>query len=372
MRRLDRYIVAQLLAAFAFFGLIFTGVIWLTQSLRLIDTVISAGESAVVFAEFSILLLPRVLSMVLPLSALSAAIHVLNRLYSEAELVVMQTSGQSPLALARPVLAFGALAAVMTWAVTLWLAPAGAARLEDRRIDIRSELANALLVEGQFLNPAPGITLYLRDTSATGEMAGIFLQDERDPDNPVTYSAERALLMRDGTKAGILMSKGVALSLDQGSRGLAQVRFDEFLYDISILVAPTGSRVRRPAELALAVLLNPPPEVAASARSPGALAAEAHDRIVAGLNALALPLVALAAMMTGGYRRQGFRARIFWAVAAAVLLVSLGIAARGQVEGTAALWPLAYLPFALGLAASLWMLIRAGQPGRRSPARVPA
>ena len=41
MRKVDRYILRQLLAAFGFFVLIFTGVVWLTQAVRLIDTGLS-------------------------------------------------------------------------------------------------------------------------------------------------------------------------------------------------------------------------------------------------------------------------------------------------------------------------------------------
>ena len=46
MTRLDRYILQQLVAAFGFFVLVFTGVIWLTQAVRLIDTVVASGQSA--------------------------------------------------------------------------------------------------------------------------------------------------------------------------------------------------------------------------------------------------------------------------------------------------------------------------------------
>ena len=38
MNRLDRYILRQLAGAFGFFVLVFTGVVWLTQAVRLIDT----------------------------------------------------------------------------------------------------------------------------------------------------------------------------------------------------------------------------------------------------------------------------------------------------------------------------------------------
>ena len=67
MKTLNRYILRQLIAAFGFFALIFTGVIWLTQAVRLIDTVISSGQGAWTFVTFSSLVLPQVFVIVLPL-----------------------------------------------------------------------------------------------------------------------------------------------------------------------------------------------------------------------------------------------------------------------------------------------------------------
>ena len=101
MRRLDRYIIRQITGPFLFFVLVFTGVIWLTQSLRVIDTVVNNGQSAWVFAEFTALLLPMVLSVVLPISAFAATLYAYNRLVSDSELVVRTRGLQTELELAR-------------------------------------------------------------------------------------------------------------------------------------------------------------------------------------------------------------------------------------------------------------------------------
>ena len=93
MTRLDRYILRQLFAASGFFLLVFTGVIWLTQAVRLIDTVIASGQGGGVFLLFSAFVLPQVMVIVLPLSALGAALYALNKLYSDSELVVKQMNG---------------------------------------------------------------------------------------------------------------------------------------------------------------------------------------------------------------------------------------------------------------------------------------
>ena len=87
--------------------LIFTGVVWLTQAVRLIDTVVASGQSARVFLEFSALVLPQVFVIVLPLAGIGAALYALNRLYTDSELIVMMGAGLGPAAMLRPVALFG-------------------------------------------------------------------------------------------------------------------------------------------------------------------------------------------------------------------------------------------------------------------------
>ena len=216
MTRLDRYILQQLVAAFGFFVLVFTGVIWLTQAVRLIDTVVASGQSAQVFLEFSALVLPQVFVIVLPLAGIGAALYALNKLYTDSELIVMMGAGLGPVAMLRPVALFGVLIGLAMAVVLTVLVPRSGAVLAERTRAIRSDLANALIVERQFLHPLPGLTLFITDTSRQGEMAGLFLDDQRDPERPVTYSARRALLLREGMEARLVMQEGVALAV--GSR----------------------------------------------------------------------------------------------------------------------------------------------------------
>ncbi|NNU80805.1 LptF/LptG family permease [Halovulum dunhuangense] len=372
MRELDRYMLKQALIAFGFFCFILTGVIWLTQAVRLIDTVLSAGESLWRLIEFSGLVLPRVLGMVVPLSGFAAVLFVINKLYTESELVVMMMSGQSPLALARPVLAFALLISTATLLITNILAPAGELRLEVNRQEIQAELANSLIREGTFVHPTEGLSLFIRDAGDGGQMAGLFLHDDRDPNRPVTYTAERAALLRDGDIARLVMSDGVALSYSAENRLLARVRFDEFTYDLSALVRPVATEPTRPSSLSTIQLLYPDERVRGLARyDPGEFTADAHERIVLGVHGALLPLLSLGVMLTGGYQRRGFGKRIMAAVGAGVAVIVAGLGVKTVVIGTPAAWPVSYLPAVLGTALTLFLLWRAGRP-RRRPAAVAA
>ena len=357
MRLLDRYILWQMTVAFLFFCLILAGLIWLTQAVRLIDTVLNSGQSLWRLIEFSLLVLPRVLTLVVPISAFAATIFVLNKLYTEAELIVMMMSGQGPFALARPVLLFGAAICAVTLVLTHFVAPIGERNLIENRAEIRSEIANSLIREGRFLHPIDGLTLFIEDTSTDGQMIGMFLQDDRSPDRPVTYTAEEAVFLRDGDVAQLVMRRGIALTYNAQRALLGRVQFDSFSFDLSALVAPGKSRPIRADSLPTPVLLDPGEKIRARASyNAGDFVATAHERFVLAFNALVLPALALGVMLTGGYQRRGFGQRIMLTVVVGILVIVFGVLAKSLVLGNPAIWPISYVPVLIGALATLVLL----------------
>src|SRR5690606_21240070 len=107
-----------------------------------------------------LLTLPNVIRLVLPMAAFAGAIYVTNRLSSESELVVMQATGFSPWRLARPVLIYGGIVALMMSALTHFLVPLSLEEMKKREAELSRNVTSKLLTEGTFLHPATGITFY--------------------------------------------------------------------------------------------------------------------------------------------------------------------------------------------------------------------
>ncbi|MEM1385428.1 MAG: LPS export ABC transporter permease LptF [Pseudomonadota bacterium] len=358
MPRLDRYIIRLIIGPFLFFVLVFTGVIWLSQSLRVIDTVVNAGQSATVFLEFTALLLPQVMSVVLPVAIFAATLFAMNRLFTDSEVVVMFASGRSSLSLLRPVAVVSIGVMLLVLFITAWMMPTAQRELRDRITEIRGDIAAAFLREGAFIHPARGLTVYIREMGRPGEMLGIFVHDVRNPEQVATYTAERAILLQDEIGTRLVMFDGVA----QISDGFAEpvmslLRFDQFSYDLSQFAESGGGRARKPSELFLPRLLTiTAAEAGDLRRALGEFRAEAHEALSAPLYVLALPMLAVAFVVSAGFRRQGFAGRVIAAAVTALLLRLLGLAAKSATTSAAALWPTLYLPPLLAIALSLMML----------------
>ncbi|SOH93664.1 lipopolysaccharide export system permease protein [Monaibacterium marinum] len=365
MRQIDRYVLGQLLGPMGFFALIFTGVIWLTQSLRIVDTVVNNNQSATVFLELSALLLPGVMMLVVPIAALSATLFTINRLYSESELTVLMAAGQSRVSLLRPAVFLGVIAAVLTTVLTIYLAPRAATELSDRTTELRAEFANSLLREGRFNHPIPGVTVYLRQANAEGEMLGIFIHDARSGSQSVTYTATQAQLVKSDGRLQMVMFDGAAQQFEDAGNALSILDFDRLAYDLGPLVAEDVTRTRKPAEYGIGELLNPPDALwNGDVDVRNRLVAEGHDKLSSPLYALAFPMLALAAIVGGSFRRGGVGIRVAVAVGIAVLVRSIGIATQSAVQDNITLWPALYVVPILVMLGSYVYLARRNRPQR--------
>ena len=180
MRKLSLYILRQILGPFLLFTLLLTLVVWMTQSLRLLDLVINRGQSAGIFAYLTLLMLPSLLVVIVPIAFFGAALFALNKLNHDSELVVMWSAGLSRVQMAAPVIAAAAMAMALTYLCSLYLMPLGQRLTRDKVFEIRADIGAAILREGAFTTPSEGLTVFIRELSPTGEIKGILVHDNRD------------------------------------------------------------------------------------------------------------------------------------------------------------------------------------------------
>lgn len=363
MSRYDRYVLSQYLLLFGFFALILVAVFWINRAVVLFDRLIGDGQSAMVFLEFTALTLPNLIRMVLPMAAFAASVYVTNRLNNESELTVMQATGSSPWQLARPALAFGLIAAVMMSILTHVLLPASISQLAVREAEVARNVTARLLTEGSFLHPAPGVTFYIRQIEPDGTLNDVFLSDQRDPAQSVTYTGAKAFLVRDGRRANLIMVDGLAQRLDNANQTLSTTVFADFSYDISALIQKRESRARSMRTISTAELLTRSDAISRTEGfQPGELAEELHLRFARALICVAVTLIGFSTLLLGGFSRFGVWRQILLAFVLLVVLEVLRGVVSEPVMDNPDLWPLVYLPTGVGLIVALLFLQMAARP----------
>lgn len=367
MPRIDRYILSQFLTLFGFFALVLVSVYWINRAVSLFEQLISDGQTALVVLEFTALTLPLVISVVLPIAAFAATAYGTNRLASESELVAMQAGGMSPWRLARPVLVFGLLVAVMVALLVHALVPMARARLADRQAEIAQNVTAQFLRAGSFQFPVKGVTLYIRNIASDGRLQDFFLEDARDPGNQTTYTATEALVIKTDSGPRLVLMQGMAqtLRLTGDRQSLSVTRFDELAYDMGQIVGSGSPRKRDLRAYSTLRLLAPDPELlSATGSTPDKALAEAHERLAKPFQAPIAAMLGFAMLLLGGFSRFGVWRQVVWAVMALILVQFLITATENQVAQNAGRWPLIYLPPVLGGLLCAFVLWLAARPRR--------
>jgi len=369
--KFDRYLLSQLLTSFGFYALVLVAVYWINRAVGLFDQLIGDGQTALVFIEFSLLTLPNVIRLVLPIAAFIAAVTVTNRLMQESELVVMQATGFSAFRLARPVLFFGAIVLAMMLVLLHVLVPASRSAMVQRQAEISENVTARFLTPGQFTHPSAGITLYLREISATGELLDLFLSDTRNPQESVTYTARKALFARGDSGPKLIMLRGMAQTMVRPDSRLSVTRFADFTFDLGGLLTDTLRPDRKKGELSTPELLWPSEAVLAeTGETAAALWSEAQNRFSEPLTAMTVPMIGFAALLLGAFTRFGLWRQIGVAVAMLIAVQAMTTVAANLASSPPAGWVLVYVPALAGLVigtATLWLSQRPRRPRRPAP-----
>jgi len=327
MPRLSFYVLRQLIGPTALLTFLLTCVIWLTQSLRLLDLVINRGQSAITFVYLTILLLPSLLVIIMPLAYFSATLYALNRLNSDSELVVMGAAGYSRAQLSVPVFIAAGLVMALTYLCALYLAPAGQRAMKDKVLDIRADIGSALLNEGEFNTPAKDLTVFIRSLGSDGQIRGVFVHDNRNAKRPITYLAEHGVLAQTPLGARLIMFDG---TIEQNSRQGAQLsvlKFKSYVFDLDQFAGPRAATLRASSERSLTELLWPPNSPQITQKIRNTFRAEAHNRLSQPLYCITFAMIVLAAILRRRRARGAYALRlvIAWLAGAALRIAGYGI-----------------------------------------------
>jgi|SRR5580704_7109508 lipopolysaccharide export system permease protein len=348
MPRLSLYVLKQLIGPTALFTFLLTSVVWLTQSLRLLDLVINRGQSAPTFFYLTILILPSLLVIILPVAFFAGALYGLSRLSTDSELVVMGAAGYSKSQLTLPVMIAAAIVMVFTYVCGLYLMPAGQRAMEDKVLDIRADIGAALLNPGEFNTPAKDLTVFIRDLETDGTIKGVLVHDSRDEKHPTTYLAEHGLLAQTQAGARLIMFDGtIEQSATDGSH-LSVLKFNSYVFNLDQFSGHRTTPLRATSERYLSELLWPQDAAGLTPKLRQAYLAEAHNRLSAPLYCLAFALVALAAVARGRRARGAQVLRLVSASIAVAALRIAGYAIQGLASSHPILVALFYIVPALG------------------------
>ena len=123
MKLIERYIFRRMASALVLIFLALGMMVWLALGVRQFNLVTASGQSVWTFLHVSLLLVPMLVTIVLPSAALIAVVYSLTNLNGDSELAVINASGASQFAILKPVLLIGLITTVGVGMMSVYFAP---------------------------------------------------------------------------------------------------------------------------------------------------------------------------------------------------------------------------------------------------------
>lgn len=351
-----RYIAKNLAIPALLMLVTLTALIWLTQALKFIDLIVNRGLDLSTFLYLSILLIPSLALIVLPVALFCAVIFVYNKLIMDSELIVLKGAGLSKMALAKPALIVAMGATLLGYSISLFLLPASFREFKDMQAFIRDNYASLMLQEGVFSNPMEGLTLYIQERQENGMLKGILVHDARIKSKPVTMMAQQGKLVQTAKGPQFDLINGNRQEINHKQGQLSLLYFDHYSLDLSLYTSRKKSRWREPQERYLHELFLAD-EQDEKPGMIGKLYAEGHQRLIWPLYNIALTVIALATLFSGSFNRRGQWKRILTATIIAITAVILSIGLNNVVANFNALSPIVYINITAILGIGFYLLL---------------
>jgi lipopolysaccharide export system permease protein len=348
MGSINRYIVRDTLGAFLVVLVSLTAIIWVTQALRDIDLLTNQGQTILVFVGLTGLIIPLLVLVIAPIALVIAVAHILNKLSTDSEIIVMNASGMSPWLLFRGFVTVAIIVSIGVTALSAYFAPKGLRMLREWLAAVHANVVTNIVQPGRFISLEKGVTFYMRERRPDGQLLGIFLDDQRNPAERVSVLAQSGEVIDNDKGTFLILQNGDVQRYQAGRRDPAIVRFDRYAFDLSQFAGGPQTITYSIRERYLWQLLFPDSKDQLYIEQPGQYRAELHDRLIAPLYPLAFVVIAYAYLGAPRTNRQSRTMSMLGAIGGVAALRLVGFIS--SVFGATMPWMLSLQYFALALA----------------------
>ena len=367
----DRYLFAQMLRVAFAVTVTLVGIMWLFQTIRILELVINRGAPLADFMVMSVTVIPLWLTVAMPIGTFIAIIWVFHRSLADRELLVAQASGRSAHQLARAPMALGLLVTSFLVFNSVILLPFSFSIYKQIQFKLRNAIPTVMLQDNVFIDVVDGMTMLIGKKYDDGLAEDVFIHDERNNGAIVTLTARVGQFVEKDGQPAVILQDGQRVELTDAGNAGATLLFDTH----TVFITPRERRqaTRMPIEMnedKIRNLLDP-----ATSPSPGYVdqrVAEGHYRIVSPMLALALGLVASAGVLFGQIRQSTWSRRTIVTLAVGVACIAALVSSRSLATQISEFRILIYLstivPVAIAYGMIAWQAFRGQQvPAARQP-----
>jgi lipopolysaccharide export system permease protein len=358
MGSISRYIFRTTFGAFLLVLVSLTAVIWVTQALRDIDLMTNQGQNILVFVGITGLIIPLLVLVIAPIALLIAIMHVLNKLSTDSEIIVMNAAGMSPWLLFRAFMAVGIAVSLIVMVVGAYFAPKGLRMLRDWLTEVHANVVSTIVQPGRFTTIEPGVVIHIRERRNNGQLVGIFLDDRRNPAERSTVVAEYGELLDSDNGTFLVLQTGIIQRYEQKERDPKMVVFDRYAFDLAQFGGNQQATKYSVRERYQWELMFPDPNDPLLTEQSGQFRAEFHNRLIQPLYPIAFVVLTFAYLGSPRTTRQSRTLSMLGAVGGVSLVRLVGFASTAFGAQVPWMLPVQYLAVVIAVGFGLFVISR--------------
>ena len=353
---IERYIGLRLLRTFLVVMLVFTLVVWLIQTLNLIDNIGGKGTTIIGFLGISLLGIPSLLSYILPPALLIAVLTQMIRLLQDHEYFALSAAGFSPRRLLQPILLIVGLLVFVQLLLSFYIAPTATHFLRQQKNAVSENFVTDAFAPGSFQDIAPGITAFADSLSDTGELQQVLIYDYSEAARPITYTAREGRITRTGPKTYFLLSDGHIHDDNNARDNRGLIVFSEYILPLNADDQETSIIHMRPRDTTIFQILNPPAAAHQQKDFLPRMYKSARERVANITTVLVYAFLGFVVAPTAGMQRTGYGRQVMIASSFAIIY-QIGIFVLSG-DGTQSGLSILYLTtwFCLFAGVCLWLI----------------
>ena len=234
MSRISIYVIKEISSSFLFIFSLITIVVWLSQALRNLEILSSASVSISSYLFYTILLLPKLSMITIPISLFLSIIFSINKLRLDSELIIFGSAGSSNRdILLKPLCLISIFFFVIILFLSIYLVPKSSAEIRNKITEIRSSnISTSILKEKRFITPDKNLTVFFKKIEDKN-IYGLLLHDRSIEDKVKTYVAKKGYLDNNNNINTLYLYNGTMQIYDEKNSKISEIDFDRYSIDLN-------------------------------------------------------------------------------------------------------------------------------------------
>lgn len=332
MKIIELYILRRV--AVMFFAVLgaAVGITWTVQVLQRINFLTTSGQSFQTIVQFSSLLIPAAIPLVMPFALIIAITQTLSTMNQDSELVVINASGAPRSVVMWPILAFAFVLSMTSFMIANFVEPYSRQNMREMIADASADLLNVVIQEGTFRKLSDNLYIQIADRNADGSIGGMFIADSRDPKTDIIYYARDGAIASTPQGDMLLMRNGEVQRRNVSDSTVSIIKFDSYAFDLSQFTSAGEDFVLYAKDRTLSYLVNPDPNDPFLQTRPLQYKAELHRRLTQWAYPFVFALIALAFAGDSRSHREARVSASFSAITTALLVYWVGYFASDRAS----------------------------------------